>query len=82
MNPGDIRTFKRGEGNAVVLAVGVWAERQGNQIHIHVSGAGGGHTTITNDADSVRYHRTLFRNLRKVLIDNKCWPFGNEGAES
>jgi hypothetical protein len=79
MNPGDIRTFRRGEGNAVVLAVGVWAERQGKQIHIHLAGAGDGHTTVTSDPESVRFHRTLFRNLRQVLVDNNCWPFGNEG---
>ena len=27
-----------------------------------------------------RDQRTLFRDLRKVLIDNQCWPYGDEGA--
>jgi hypothetical protein len=84
MNPGDIRTFKRGTGNAVVVAVGVWAERpKGNApIHIHLTGIGGKHTTVTNDAKSERYHRTLFRDLRHLLIGQKCWPYGDEGAET
>jgi glycine/D-amino acid oxidase-like deaminating enzyme len=82
MRPGDIRTFKRGDGNAVVLATGVWAERRGKQIHIHITGTPTFHTTITSDPNSERYHRTLFRNLRKLLVDNHCWPFGDEGAET
>jgi hypothetical protein len=32
--------------------------------------------------DSQRYHRTLFRTLRKVLIGNQCWPWGDERAET
>ena len=50
MKPGDVRKFKHGEGNAVVLAVGLWATRE--------------------------------RDLRKVLLENKCWPFGEEGVET
>ena len=65
-----------------VLATGLWAERQGRQIHIHISGAHGSHTTVTNDQNSERYHRTLFRDLRRVLKANECWPFGDEGAET
>jgi uncharacterized cupin superfamily protein len=53
MKPGDVRTFKRGQGNAVVLATGVWAEKRGKLIHI-----------------------------RKLLIENQCWPFGDEGVET
>jgi len=82
MKPGDLRTFQRGTGNAVVLAIGIWTARQGKQIHIHMTGNKKQHTTVTNDPASKRYHRTLFRNLRNVLIENKCWPFGDEGAET
>ena len=80
----DVRTFKRGTGNAVVVAVGVWAEHPKNKgpIHIHLAGIGGKHTTVTNDSDSERYHRTLFRDLRHLLIENSCWPYGDEGAET
>lgn len=82
MKPGDTRTFKRGEGNAVVLGLGLWAERRGRQLHIHMTGTNTFHTTVTSDPKSERYHRTLFRNLRQVLVDNNCWPFGEEGAET
>ena len=76
MKPGTIRPPKRDDGDAVVLSVVIWAERQGKQIHIHVDGAGENHTTVTSDPESPRYHRALFHNLRQVLIYNNCWPFG------
>ena len=82
MRAGDVRTFKRGKGNAVVLDVGVWAKRRGKPLHIDITGTKDFHTTVTNDPKSERYHRTLFRNLRKVLIHNQCWPYGDEGAET
>ncbi len=82
MRPGDIRTFKKGRGNAVVLAMGLWAVKRGKRIHIHVTGTKTFHTAVTNDPTSERYHRTLFRNLRRILDANHCWPFGTEGAET
>ena len=84
MNPGDVRTFNRGDGKAVVLGVGLWAEKSasGEQIEIHIKGAGECHTTVTSDPNSEGYHPTLFRDLRKVLVENQCWPFGSEGPET
>jgi hypothetical protein len=84
MKPGDIRTFKRGNGNAAVLAIGVWAERptKNGPIHIHMTGTDRFHTTVTNQPHSERYHRTLFRDLRRLLIDQNRWPFADEGAET
>ncbi len=38
MSPGDIRTFKHGDGNAVVAGVGLWAEKHGNWREIHLTG--------------------------------------------
>ena len=82
LKPGLVRTFKRGKGNAVVLAIGVWAKRRGKQLHIDITGTETFHTTVTNDPNSERYHRTLFRDLRRLLIDNQCWQYGDEGAET
>jgi hypothetical protein len=82
MKPGDVSTFKKGDGNAVVLAVGLWAAKSGKQLHIHITGPKNFHVTVTNDKDSKRHHRTLFRDLRRVLIANGCWPYGNEGEET
>lgn len=80
MKPGDVRVFKK--RGSLVLAIGVWPKRRGKQLHIDITGTKNFHTTITNDEDSDRYHRTLFRNLRRVLIANNCWQFGGEGAET
>ena len=66
MNSGDVRTFKRGDGNAVVLAIGIWAARSTDHIRIDITGAGGSNTTVTNDPDSARCYRTLFRDLRAL----------------
>lgn len=82
MSPGDVRTFKRGTGMAVVVGHGLWAERQGKWIHIHLTGPDDSHTTVTNNPASVRFHRTLFRDLRRTLMNQVCWPFGEEGSET
>ena len=84
MKPGAVRTFKKRNGNAVVVAIGLWAERpsKSGPIHIHMTGTEKFHTTVTGDSNSERYHRTLFRDLRRLLIDQKCWPFGDEGVDT
>jgi hypothetical protein len=78
MKPGDVRRFNK---SAVALAIGVWAKRDGKHLRIDITGTGK-HTTITNNPNSDRYHRTLFRDLRKVLVANDRWPFGAEGVET
>lgn len=40
-----------------------------------------GHATW-NPAESERYHRTLFRDLRHLLVENSCWPYRDEGTET
>ena len=79
MEPGDVRVFEKGNKKALVVSFGLWAERTGEQIHIHLSGHGG-HTTVTNDTKSKRYHKTLFRNLRRILLKEDRWPFGDDGS--
>ena len=82
ISPGDVRTFKHGAGNAVVVGHGLWAAREGKWIHIHISGPDDSHTTVTNNPESVHFHRTLFRDLRRTLVKQACWPFGDEGADT
>jgi len=83
IKPGDIRTFKKENGNALVLALGVWADKdKAGWIRIDLTGPRDFHTTVTNNPDSERFHRTLFRDLRQVLISEKCWRFGEEGSET
>jgi hypothetical protein len=49
IKPGAVRTFQKGNGKAVVLAVGLWAERpsKSGPIQIHVTGTEKFHTTVT-----------------------------------
>jgi hypothetical protein len=81
MKPGDERTFRKSNGNAVVLAVGLWAARDGMHLRIDMTGADT-HTTVTNGPGSAGNHRILFRDLRKVLMANGCWEFSDEVAEA
>lgn len=79
MKPGDVRVFEGGK--ALVVAMGIWAKRDRDHLRIDITGFGG-HTTITNNPASERYHRTLFRNLRRIMVDQGVWQFGDEGAET
>ena len=83
MHPGDVRLFERGRRAALVAAFGIWAERMGRYIRIDMTGDGEKfrHIVVTNNPESVMYHRTLFRDLRRLLIAHGRWPFGDEGAE-
>jgi len=84
MKRGDVRLFEGGKV-ALVAAFGIWAERTGKYIHIHMTGDGENfvHTTVTNNPKSrKRYHKTLFRDLRRLLIAHDRWAFGAEGAET
>jgi hypothetical protein len=74
MKPGDVRSFKHG----VVVAVGVWTpKKSGNTIQIRITCAGGkGTITTVADGGTKRCHPHLFRQLRKLLVDNGCWLYG------
>ncbi len=82
--PGDIRVFEKGNNKALAIVVGVWVEKPkaDGPIHIHITGTPTFHTSVTNQEGSERYHRTLFRNLRRLLVEHSRWPFGNEGVET
>jgi len=76
MKPGDQRTFKKGKGNTVVLAVGLWTEhsRSGKQLHIHMTGT-------KNFTLQLRMIRTQ-NGITRILVSNQCWLFGDDGAET
>lgn len=84
MKVGDVRLFERGRKVALVAAFGIWADRMGKYIRIDMTGDGQNfkHVVVTNNPESVMYHRTLFRDLRRLLIAYGKWPFGDEGAET
>ena len=84
MKPGDVRLFEGRPKGALVAAFGIWAERTGKHIRIDMTGDGENfkHVVVNNNPESLMYHRTLFRDLRQLLIAYDKWPFGNEGAET
>lgn len=77
MNPGDARPF-RGD-KAIVAAFGIWAEKKkSGSIHIHLTGDKKNfkHVTVCdNPRSKLRYNKVLFRDLRKLLIAYKKWPY-------
>lgn len=77
---GDVHVFKPGQ--SLAIGIGVWAAKQGGRIHIHLTGPLDMHTTVTNHEGSERYHRTLFRDLRRILVEHDAWPYGDEGSET
>jgi len=81
MEPDDRTICSKGDGNAVVSAVGLWVARDGIHLRIDTTGDGSP-ATATNRPSSVRDHRILFRDLRRMLMANGCWAFGDEGADA
>ena len=79
VRPGDVHVFR--PGKAVAVGVGIWAECRSGAIHIHMTGPLSMHTTVTNAPKSARYHRTLFRDLRRILVANGAWPYGEQGID-
>jgi hypothetical protein len=82
MRPGDIRVFQSGRRRALALAIGIWAEQRKSNapIHIHITGTSDFHTTVTDDPESERHHRTLFRNMKHLLEQHNRWPFPPNGG--
>ncbi len=73
------------EGSKTITAAfGVWAAKRGRWIYILIAGDGKNFTqvAITNNPESTMYHRTLFRDLRRLLIQYEKWQFGEEGVET
>jgi hypothetical protein len=66
----------------IAVPMKLWAAKRGEHIRIRLLVPGQPPVTVSNDPESVRFHRTLFRNLRKTLIANGAWPFGDEGSET
>jgi len=71
-------------GKTITAAFGVWAGKKGRWIYILMAGDGTNFTqvAITNNPKSTMYHKTLFRDLRRLLNAYGKWPFGEEGAET
>ena len=66
MRPDDQRAFEQGNGDAVVLTVGLWAA--GDGVHLRIDTAG-----------DVRGQRIRLRDLQRLLMADGCWVVGEEG---
>lgn len=63
---------KSDSGRTIYPKIGIWyAEEDG---HIRLSVEGQGLTSVSNDPDSERYHRTLYKKLVEVLDAEGAWP--------
>ena len=82
MKRGDVRVA---EGDkTITVAFGVWAGKKGRWIYIVMAGDGNGFSqvSVTHNPKSKMYHKTLFRDLRRLLIEYDKWTFGDEGSET
>ena len=72
MKAGDVRVLH----GSVIVAVSVWPPKKaGKPVRIRLAGAGGkGTITTVADQGAKRCHPHLFRQLKKLLVDNGCWP--------
>ncbi|MDD5127010.1 MAG: hypothetical protein PHR43_02770 [Dehalococcoidales bacterium] len=82
VRPGSVHPF-RGK-RAIAATFGIWAKKKAKWIEIHITGDGVNFTQtwVTNNPKSQRYHRTLFRDLRQLLIAYDKWTLGEDGAET
>lgn len=62
----DIRRSEKG-GNTAYLNIGAWYNEETGQIHLTLPRSGWFHTTVNDQADSVRGHKNLFRKLSRAL---------------
>jgi hypothetical protein len=72
---------ERNKLRSIAVPVKLWARKKGDWIRIRIVAPGQPPVWVTNDPGSVRFHRTLFRNLKKTLIARDAWPF-EDGRET
>jgi hypothetical protein len=66
---------------SIAVPVRLWARKRGDWIQIRLVAPGQPPVWITNDPLSRRYHRILFRNLRKTLLEHGAWPSDDKPSE-
>lgn len=65
LKDGEIRPSK----NGVAIVVGIWQEGE----NIKISSEGHFISSISNDENSVRYHRNLYKHLKNILEEQGKW---------
>jgi hypothetical protein len=57
----------------VPVVLRVWAKRE-KAGHITIKLAGPFISTVRDKPGDARHHRHLFNYLKRVLLENRCWP--------
>ena len=57
----------------VYVHIGVWHDPKTGHIHIAGPKERTLHSTVCNKANSKRYHPSLYRQLRQILVRNRRW---------
>jgi hypothetical protein len=73
---------KPAKKNTIAVPMTLSAGKRGEHILIRLVAPGQAPVTVSNDPESARFHPSLFRNLRKTLIANGAWRFGDEGSDA
>ena len=64
------------------FSVAVWYQPSDKTIHITAPSADKRfHTTVSGNPKSVRYHRSLYRHLQRMLRNCKRWPVNASRSE-
>ncbi len=73
MKSGQVKPYR---GDSLLVTVGIWAKQdKGGSIHIHLASRPHFHSTITNKLGRKRYHPSLFKALKSLLVNNGRWQF-------
>ena len=59
-------------GRTIYPKIGIWYAQEDGHIRLSIEGQG--LTSVSNDPDSERYHRTLYKKLAEVLEVEGAWP--------
>src|ERR671921_534915 len=71
---------KSKSGQTVYPKIGVWRPADGDHIHLSIEGQG--LTSVTDNPDSERFHRTLYAQLAEVLREHGAWPTKAKDAKA
>lgn len=60
----------------VRMEIDLWYQADDKSIHITSRDDPKFHSTVKDDPDSMRGHGSLFRHLKRVLVEQDRWPEG------
>lgn len=61
------------KGRTVYLHIGIWHDKKTGHIHIACPEEKTLHSTVSDNQDSMRYHKNLFNKLKEILVREGRW---------